>query len=477
MILKAMPDWWGGPRHRVYTICVFVILASLDNAARTVFPPLYAVVARDLNVAEAALGAVTASGILVVAITAVVWGYWGDRGKRGNRKLLLMFGTGIWSTAMMLASQSTTYEQLFALQLVAAVGIGGIAAIGFSMMTDLVSPARRGLSLSLWALSQGVLGGGGGSLLGSTLGAYNWRLPFMVIAGAGILFAVLFVFSYEPRRGQSEPALARLFARAEGYQYRIALGDLRQILRRRTNLMLILQGLVATFAGGSLIWMPRLYIARVEALGYPLETATVVGNLLALLLQMGFYFAVVGGHWGDLWQRRTLRGRTLLCTITLLSAIPFLMALFFWPLPALDIPDQGSVSLIMLATLTSIFTNGWVAGAFVLALVGIALLAVDAPNRAALLIDVNLPEHRATVAGITILTSGIGAALGNALAGVLFTYLAAIFPAPQNYAVGLAVFQLFFLPAGLLYFQMMRTVGPDIVAVRTILAERGKIED
>lgn len=456
------------PRH-TYTLFIFIVLSSLDNAARTVAPPLYAVMARDLGVAEAALGAVTASGILVIAASSAIWGYWGDR---SSRKRLLLIGTLIWSTGMALTSGAESYQALFAFQMMAALGVGCIAAVAFSVVADLVSPARRGFVLSLWAISQGVLGGGGGSLLGSTLGAYQWRLPFAVIAGAGFLFAILYLFTYEPRRGQSEPELAELFTRGESYQHRISFGDIRVILARRTNVWLLLQGLMATLAGGSLIWMPRLYIARVEALGYGLETATVVGNFLALLLQSGVYFAVLGGYLGDRWQRRSPRGRTLLCTITSISAIPFLMVLFFLPLPILDIPQGEGVPWIIFATLSSIFTNGWVAGAFGCALIGMALLSMDAPNRAALLSDVNLPEHRSTAVGISILITGIGAAIGNAATGALFSLLSSSFAPPLNYAVGLACFQLFALPAGLFYFQMTRTVGPDIAAARKTLMAR-----
>ena len=50
------------------------------------------------------------------------------------------------------------------------------------------------------------------------------------------------------------------------------------------------------------VWMPRLFIARVPVAGYGLETATISGNLLSLLLQTGFYFASLAGYLGDRWQ-------------------------------------------------------------------------------------------------------------------------------------------------------------------------------
>jgi MFS family permease len=446
-------------------------LASLDNAVRTVFPPLYAVMARSLAVSEAWLGAITAQNILVLSITAVVWGYWGDR---SNRKRLLLLGTLIWSTAMLFSGLAQSYRQLWLWQLVTAVGIGAIISVGFSVVTDFIPPRRRGLMLGLWGISQGG-GGGGGSLLGSTLGAYNWRWPFLVIAGAGFLFALLYLFTYEPERGRAEPALSKVFAGGSQYEHRIKLADLRQIFTTRSNVWLILQAFVSTLAFGSLIWRPRLFIARVESAGYDLETATIVGNMMSLLFETGFYFAVPAGHLGDRWQRRNPRARAIICTITSLSAVPFHIALFLVPLHGLTIPAEAGLGPIVLATLASFFTNGWVTAAFLLAIPAIALAVADGPNRSALMSDVNLPEHRGTVAGLNALAGGLGLALGNVLAGVVLTYLAHYFASPLNFAVGLSLFQIFFLPAGYCYYRAIKTTPGDMAAVKQTLARRAEL--
>ena len=463
-------SWWGKRPHRLFTVAIFIVLASLDNAARAVVPPLYAVIAADLNVPEASLGFVTALTIIVVAATALIWGYWGDR---GSRKLLLFYGTVIWSVAMFLTSIAQTYTQLMLFQLATAVGIGCIASVGFSIVTDLIAPRQRGLLMSFWGLSQAG-GGGFGALVGSLLGASNWRMPFAVIAVAGTLFALLYIFTYEPRRGQSEPELAKLFQSGERYGRRIRFSDLRQILRTRSNLWLILQGFVSTIAFGSLVWMPRLYISHLEALGYTLETATISGNILALMMQFGLYAAILGGYIGDRWQRKNLAARSWICTIGSLSAIPFLLALFFIPLPYFTIPVDSTITEIVWVTLTSVFTNSWVTIAFLLALIGFGLMSLDAPNRSALLSDINQPEHRGTIAGFSTLLVGAGLAIGNSLTGVTQTILSGQLAPPLNYAAGLALFQLFFLPAAYFYYRTTRTTPSDIARARQTLARRAQ---
>lgn len=469
-MLRTRPGWWGGMAHRIYTIAVFIILASLDNAARAVFPPLYAVVANDLQVPEAWLGFVSALNVLVVAITSLLWGFFGDR---RSRKSLLLYGTLIWSAAMLFTGRSQTYTQLLIFQLITAIGIGCIASIGFSVVIDLIPPRQRGFLLSFWGLSQAG-GGGFGALTGSMLGASNWRIPFGVIAMAGFCFAFLYALTYEPRRGQSEPELARIFEAGERYGRRIRLSDIRNLLSIRSNLLLIVQGLLSTVAFGSMVWLPRLMISRLEVLGYGLEVSTVAGNLLAIMFQLGLYGAVIGGIWGDWWQQRFPAARAWICTLSAFVGAPFLIASFFIPFSEFQLPAEADTWTIVLTTIMSPLNNGSIGLAFVLAMVGFAILSMDNPNRSALLSDLNQPEHRGTMAGFSVLMIGVGLSIGNSMTGVLQTYLASFFKPPLNYAMGLALFQLFFIPGGVFYYLLTRTTPNDIAEARAILKHRGE---
>src|SRR5690348_15250891 len=83
-----------GGLHRVYTVVVFVILASLDNVAIGLVPPLYSPISRGLGVPESAVALATAASYFVTALAAVGWAYVGDR---ANRKSLLMLGTLLWA--------------------------------------------------------------------------------------------------------------------------------------------------------------------------------------------------------------------------------------------------------------------------------------------------------------------------------------------------------------------------------------------
>ena len=139
--------------HRVYSVVVFIVLASLDNVAIGLVPPLYSPISRSLGVSEGAIGVVTAASYLVTAVAAVGWAYAGDR---ADRKPALMIGTLHLGGRHGRHRARRRLLAFLAAQLVAAVGLGAVGSVGFSVVSDLISPRRRGLVMSLWGLSQGV---------------------------------------------------------------------------------------------------------------------------------------------------------------------------------------------------------------------------------------------------------------------------------------------------------------------------------
>ena len=462
------PAWWGGPVHVGYTIVVFVILASLDNAALTMLPAMVLPVSDSLNASETAIGLLSGGTILVVAITAVFWGYFGDS---RTRKPLLFWGTIIWATGSLLSATAGSFSQLAMFQMIVAVGLGSIASIGFSVISDFVGPARRGLAMSFWGISQG-LGGIFGALLASQLGAENFRIPLVVIAVAGFIFAVLYIPTFEAPRGYKEPALARLYEAGNDYEYTIDRSQIPVIFKRRTNVWLILQGLTAQLAYGSLIWVPLLYQEKVIAQGYDPVTGTRVGGLFATLFTLGALFSILFGHLGDRLQRRSLSGRARLSMFGILGAIPFFLIFFWIPLNGLEVTNGAGTATLIPEVLASLFTNPWVTAAFVSALIALALTSADSPNWFALISDVNVPEHRGTVFGMGSLINGVGRSLGAALTAAMASAIERAVPPPFNWAIGLSLFQVFFLPTGWCYHKASETCPADIIEVQELLVER-----
>ncbi len=241
----------GGRAHKIWTIVVFIVLASLDNAAIAIVPAMILPTAEALDTTSSALGIITGTVILVTALTSVAWGYLGDR---SDRKRLLFVGTLVWAAGSWLSGAATIYWQLFLWQVVMAFGLGAIATVGFSVISDFVSPRRRGLAMSFWGLSQGI-GGLFGAYLASQAGATDFQTPLQVIAVLGLLFALLYLTTYQAPRGYAEPTLEDLHASGREYEYTIELDQVPLLFEKRTNVWLVLQGFTAQIAYGSLIWV------------------------------------------------------------------------------------------------------------------------------------------------------------------------------------------------------------------------------
>jgi hypothetical protein len=104
------------------------------------------------------------------------------------------------------------------------------------------------------------------------------------------------------------------------------------------------------------------------------------------------------------------------------------------------------------------------------------LTSANSPNWFALLADVNPPEHRGTVYSMGNLVNGVGRAAGNGLVGAVFRALTRALPPPLNYATGLALFQVFFIPTGVIYYLASRSSPRDIDSVRELLRARAAAE-
>ena len=458
----------GGRVHRLYTVVVFIALASLDNVAIGLVGPLVSPISDTMGVGEGTVIFALGATFLVSAVASVAWAYVGDR---SNRKPLLMIGTLIWAAGSLGTALSGTFGAFLAAQLLAAVGLGAVASVGFSVVTDLITPRRRGLVMSFWGLSQGV-GTLVGVLVAGLLGAADWRRPFYVLTVVGLLATFAYLFTVNIRRGASEPQLAAAVAAGE-YEHRISRADLPTIIERRTNVWLILQGFTAQLVFGSLALLPRLFQAKAEAIGYSQETAVAIGSVYATLFQLGGLLSIVGGIVGDRMQRRTLRGRALVASFGILAGIPFYVVLFFVPI-RLDVPDGAGSGTVITGVLASVVTEPVMAVSLLTALFALALTSANSPNWYALIAEVNPPEHRGTVFSLGNLVNGVGRSAGTSLTGAVFGALERALPPPMNFAVGLALFQVFFIPTGVMYWLASRTSPKDIEAVQAMLNERAE---
>jgi MFS family permease len=455
----------------IFTIFIFVALASLDNAVIGLFPPLFSSIARDLNIHVSSLGVVSAVNFFITSFSSIFWGYLADKGRR---KRLIIIGTLIWSVSVFLTAYSKSYVELIIYQVFTGIGLGCIGSIGFSVLTDYIPRKWRGMLMSLWGMSQGF-GGIAGSVMASIVAtSSNWRRPFEIISILGLSFIFLYFFIKEPKKGAAEPELQELVEGGYDYDYSIEFSHIYDIIAKRSNLWLILQGFFMNITTGTLIWLPTLYASKIEVLGFRPETAVIASGFLFALLQVGGLASMYFGYLGDRLQRQTPRGRALLGGIAVFAALPLYVFMFTVPMNNLIIPDTSDSIHILTALLKQILTNPWMSLMFILAIGATAAQSANMPNWLAILTDVNLPEHRATAFSIANLIGGAGRAFGNIMIGVVLANTTKYFPEPNNYIFTLGIFQLFFIPSVFCYIKIAVHSSSDIKLIKSILKRRAR---
>ena len=454
-----------------FTIFVFISLAAFDHIIIGLFPPLFQSIATDLHVGIGKLGIISGFNILVTAFSSIYWGYLSGKYKR---KRLIMIGTLIWVISVFLTANSHSYLQLLFFQMLTGVGLGCIASIGFSVLTDYIPYRKRGLILSLWGMAQG-LGGISGSLLASLTAANtSWRWPFEIVGFIGLILMFLYFFVEEPYRGQSDPELSSLMKSGQVYNYIIESKHIISLLLKGSNVYLFLQAFFMNIATGSLIWLPTLFIFKIQQQGYSMETAMIASGYLYAIFQLGGMTSAYFGHLGDKLQNRTYKGRALLTAILVFVTMPLYVLMFTVPMENLSLPNDNNPILILISLIQQIFLNPWILLLFVLSFLASAAQSANTPNWLALITDVNLPEHRGTAFSVANLFNSIGRTLGNVGVGIVLGMISTRFHEPYSFIITLSILQIFLIPSALCYVLMAKKNVSDIKNVKEILKLRSK---
>lgn len=455
----------------IYTIFVFIALAAFDNIIIGLFPPLFSSIAKDLKVDLSALGLVSAMNILVTAISSIYWGYLSGR---YNRKKLIIIGTVFWSVSVFLTSHSSTYIQLFIFQIFTGIGLGCIASIGFSVLTDYIPQEFRGVVLSLWGMSQGF-GGIAGAIMASIIGtAVNWRKPFEIVSVIGFLLIILYFFIREPVLGEAEPELQEIIKEGYDYNYNMEFKHFKEITLKHSNILLFFQGFFMNISTGSLIWLPTLYISKIQQQGYSNKTAIIAAGYLYALFQIGGLTSGFFGYLGDKLQRKTYKGRALLTAFFVFITMPLYFGMFITPMNNLALNDSN-VSSILFSILNQAVTNPWISIMFLLSFLASAAQSANTPNWLALITDVNFPEHRGTAFSIANIAGSLGRTLGNVGIGYLLAIVSKTAGEPNNYIITITIFQMFLIPAAMLYIIMSKSNVKDIREVKAVLSKRARV--
>ncbi len=384
-------------RQRVYMVCIFCAVASLLYADQNLMAPNLTAIAADFGMDAAARdrylgGYVAAAFYMVGAPAALLFGYLSDT---VNRRNLLFAAVLLGEGPCILTAFVTEYWQLLTLRLLTGISLGGTFPLVFSLLSDLFDPARRAGVSSAVQLATGLGLAVGQGIAGFAGPAIGWRAPFVIVAVPTLaLAALMMATTEEPARGGTEAALQAAWAAQPEFEYseRVTWPKVGALLRVRTNLLVILQGLPGCLPWGMLLTFLNDYLAQDRGLSVATATA------LVLALGAGGAIGVLGGGLVGQWlyNRRKWQMSLFVGGTTLAGVLPT------WYLINADLASALPV-------------------AFLAALLTGLLSATVGPNMRAAMMNVNAPETRGVALALQTTLDDLGKGLGPALVAAIIS--------------------------------------------------------
>lgn len=385
------------------------------------------------------LGLISTIRNLLQALSAPFWGFISDK---MSRKMVILFGTGIWGLWTAGVGLTQNFGQLLVIRAISGIGLGCLMPATFSIMSDTFPPKDRGKALGMLEAT-GIFG-----IIVATVGLGFlatpdlWRWGYFLLGGFSVISGlIVWFFVKEPVRGEAEPELAGKITEKDAAKFGIKFSDLGKVLKIPTIWVAIAQGLA-----GSMPWvvMASFFITwLVNERNIPEGQATIV---FAGIVFGTVFSNIIGGFLGDWADRKSPKyGRTIIGQISIVSGIPLTYILFTqtetWPLWA------------------------------IIALSFVTALMISWPGKGAkepMMQGVTPPELRATAFSMTTFIESGFAALVGVVAGNLGDKIglteAMVWTIPFPWIICAIVFSLFYI-----------TYPKDSAKLRQMMAERAEM--
>jgi MFS family permease len=299
----------------------------INNADGQLFPSLYAQVQSTMGLDIIQLGFITGVRNFAQSITTPVWGWWSDR---FSRRKVLAGGCFLWAIFTTLMAFSVQYIDLFIYRLITGIGLAVIIPTTQSLIADYYPPEKRGTAFG-WLGLTGIIGVILGTIFATALvtgtkyimGIDSWRFVFLIWGFLSIIMGFLIlIFAKDPIRGEMEPELAGKITREKAEEYKIQKTDFKKILKNKTFILIVLQGISGTIPWNGILFM----IIWFEYIGFDPLTAGLMFSLIAIGAAFG---TLLGGWIGDKaarWKPKT--GRIIIAQISVFSGIPLTLVIF-----------------------------------------------------------------------------------------------------------------------------------------------------
>ena len=458
-------------------IILVMLLLFVSIACANMLIPSYGIIQIEFDIPEALIAIPDSFFLLTSATFALIWGYYTDR---IDRTKVIIAGAFSWTLGMILTGFSTNFFFLLISRMVSGIGLGCVIPVGYSIISDAIPPDERsgwfGTLAVLSSISNGV-GQGLSSFIGPILG---WRFPFFLLSGISTVIVVILFFVKIPQRGASENELLDMVDLNLEYSYKISKKDLAQIITKKTNKYLIIQGFFAIIPGTLLVYFMTSMLSTHYFSILPLEIRLQTATIFAGLLGVGYLLGNgIMSYVGDILFRKNKKNRTRLATACMILSIPFVLITLFsirpiestlitnlnYPAP---IPTEEIFSYVLM-TISEIFQlyPNFIFY-FIFGFIGAVLSTGWVSNKNAVMVDVNLPEHKGTSTSFFSLAEQVGKGVTLLLSFSLISLFGSVF--------NMMIFSIFlWVPSALLWYLTSKSVEKDMDDKSRILSERKQV--
>jgi MFS family permease len=420
-------------RRSLFSIAIARIIDFGEGGALS---SLFPVISKALALNVGHLGTITSVKRIFGAIFAPLWGLIADR---YSRKVVLVWGTGIWGLWTLMIGFVQNYQQILILSVISGIGLAAVQSPLNSLISDLFKEEERGKAFGVFRSISFV-----GTVIAILLFGYlaeasesGWRIAFWLFGGLSVLSGLLiWLFVEEPARGSTEAAVVAAGTQAAG-EGTFELRLVSDIFKTPTMLVMLLEIIPSTFVVTVAVLFIVTWLA--EDRGFAPGEATTTFVMLVVGLALGGVGGGLIGDWADRINDRS--GRLIVAHVSLILAALVAYLLF-------QVPWDGTIAYWVLIFLLGL-------------LIEIPFSSAMAPVTSAVL----LPEIRTTGFAIVQTVNDIGGALAAYVIGQLGVKLGltGAFLWTVNLATVINVF---------LWFAFYRTYHRDADKVQQTLAKR-----
>ncbi|MEE0511295.1 MAG: MFS transporter [Peptococcaceae bacterium] len=386
------------PKKKVYySFVVLYLMFMVDFMTRTGVNSLVPLIQEDLGLTDVQVGMLSSVVMIGMVIFVLPVTFFADRISRKKTVIVLSI---FWGIAVLVSSQTTSYETLLLTRFFVGVGCSGFAAVSTSMISGWFSEEQRGKALSIYDTAMDVGAAFAAAACGMIAGLMGWQTTLLFV---GILSLIITVFSFfipdEKRHVKKDETKAKSDVNLTA--------ALKAVFANKPLLAVSLGAAFNNFLYCATFGWINMYMVR--DMGYSVGLAGSIAGAISLVGVLGY---PIGGVILDKWYKHDIRSRAWLPAISaVLSGICNVIAVYFQCIPFLFI---GYVIVTIAAAAPHICTQELVEEHFRSTSYGMYVIFIQAFGAVGPTLAGSLSE------ATNLMTSLILIQIAGVLAGIMF---------------------------------------------------------